>query len=79
MTRVEIHKSGNGADTLQVVSHGAGLAYAIQFGESGAPMRNLFFQGDDASAIRADYDAAEIAAPGTPSRDIWLRAVDPYL
>lgn len=79
MKQVMIHRSGNGADALQIVSHGNGLAYAFQFGESGSPMRTLFFQGEDASAIRADYDAAEIAAPATPCRDHWLRVVDPYL
>ena len=79
MTRDEIHKSGNGADALQIVSHGNGLAYAVQFGESGAPMRTLFFQGDDASTIRADYDAMESAFPDQPCRDLWLRVIDPYL
>ena len=74
-----IHESGNLADKLQIVSYGNGTSYAFHFGEAGSPMRTLFFQGDDATALRTQYDALEINDPETECRDHWLSVLDPYL
>jgi hypothetical protein len=79
MQAVIIHTSGAGADKLEITSYGNGLSYNFLFGEAGAPMRNLFFQGDDALNIRTDYDARENAEPNMLCRDIWLDLLDPYL
>lgn len=76
---VTIHKSGQGADALRVDSLYNGGAYNILFGEAGAPMRNLFFQGDDATQLRDEFDALETAEPETPTRDLWFRVLDPYM
>lgn len=74
-----IHKSGNGADKLEVTSYHNGLSYNFAFGEAGSPMRNVYLQGDDASQIRDEYDAWEEREPEKPCRDIWLALLDPYL
>lgn len=79
MSAIVIHQSGSGADLLRVTSYGNGLSYAINFGEGGAPSRDLFFQGDDATALRDDFDAAENAEPEKLTRAIWLDLLDPYL
>lgn len=79
MKAIIIHTSGVGADKLEVVSHGNGLAYCFNIGEAGAPMRNVFLQGDDALQMRDEFDALEEIEPDTPSREIWLRLLDPYL
>ena len=76
---VVIHSSGAGADKLEVVSYHNGGAYALHFGEGGAPCRTLFFQGDDATELRAGYDAREEAQPDALCRDIWLGLADPHL
>lgn len=78
-SQVTIHQSGAQAGKFQVVSYGNGTAYAFQFGEAGSPMRTLFLQGDDASQIRAEFDAIEAANPDTLTRDAWLEVLDPYL
>lgn len=79
MNIVTIHDSGIGGDRLRVDSHGNGLAYAFQFGEAGSPMRTLFFQGDDASQIRDEFDNLESANPEMPTREAWFTLLDPYL
>ena len=79
MTRVEIHRSGAGADCLAIESHGNGLAYSVQFGESGHPMRTLYFQGDDATELRAQYDRAETLEPENYCRKLWLSILENYL
>jgi hypothetical protein len=76
---VTIHKSGEGAESLKVISYNNGLSYAFNFGEAGSPMRTVYLQGDDAGDIRAEYDAAEAANPYEPCRDIWLGLLDPHL
>lgn len=76
---VTIHQSGAGADKFEVVSYHNGLSYAFNFGETGAPMRNLFLQGDDAVALRDDFEALENREPETLTRELWLRVIDPYL
>jgi len=76
---IAIHRSGTGSDAFEVVSYHNGLAYSFNFGEAGAPMRNLFFQGDDAIALRDEFDALEDREPETLTRELWLRLLDPYL
>lgn len=76
---VTIHRSGKGAEALQVVSYHNGGAYAFNFGEHGSPSRTLFFQGDEASVIREEFEAAETAMPCELTRDVWLRVLAPYL
>lgn len=79
MNAVTIHESGHGADKLQVISYGNGLAYAFNFGEAGAPMRTVFLQGEDATDMRDEFDAIEAHEPERLSRDIWDSLLDPYL
>lgn len=79
MRAIMIHNSGTGADRLEVVSYGNGTAYAFNFGETDAPMRDLFLQGDDALRIREEYEVAENANPDRDCRNIWLDLLDPYL
>lgn len=79
MNQIDIHASGYGADRFRVTSYGNGTAYAFHFGEAGSPMRTLFLQGEDATRIREEYDAAETRNPETPCRDHWLAVLDPYL
>ena len=79
MRDVTIHESGQGADMLRVNSLGNGRAYAIEFGEAGAPMRNLFFQGDDATDLRARFDIIKSRRADKPTRDIWLSLLDEHL
>lgn len=79
MKQVTIHVSGHGADRLEVVSYGNGLAYDFRFGEAGAPMRNVFVQGDDAQETRDAFDTAEEREPEADSRDLWLSVIDQYL
>lgn len=79
MNTITIHKSGNGGEALRVDSIGNGLAYNVLFGEAGSSMRNLYFQGDDATTFRNEIEAIETAWPEKPTRDCWLMAVDPYL
>jgi hypothetical protein len=79
MAYVTIHDSGTAGDRLQVDSWFNGLAYNFHFGEAGSPMRNVYLQGDDATAIRDEFDAMEGANPEMESRDIWLTLLDPYL
>lgn len=79
MNSVMIHQSGIGAEALSVVSYGNGLAYLLKFGSAGNPSRDLYLQGDDATAFRDEFDAMETANPEMPSRDIWLAVSDPYL
>jgi hypothetical protein len=76
---VTIHESGNGGEKLQIVSYGNGAAYAANFGESGAPMRTLFFQGDDADLIRQNVELWEEMRPDMPTRNVWLEVLNPYL
>ena len=76
MTQETIHESGSGADKVKVDSYGYGLAYSILLGEAGSPMRNLFFQGEDALEL---YCAFLDVDPKTPDRNAWLEALDPYL
>ena len=77
--QITIHKSGTGSEKLQIDSFYNGGAYNVSFGEAGSPMRNLFFQGDDALQLRDDFDAMESANVEISAREIWLRAIDPYL
>lgn len=79
MQVVTIHESGSGADRLQVVSYGNGLAYAVNFGAAGFPMSNLYFQGDDATEIRNEVENMENANPERLIREIWIAAIEPYL
>lgn len=79
MNIVTIHKSGLGADKLEVISHGNGWAYSIQFGEAGHPMRSLWFQDDDAFQLRGDFEALEDSLPEEDARNLWLSVLDPYL
>lgn len=79
MQSVTIHQSGEGADKMQVISYGNGTAYAANFGETGSPMRSIYFQGEDATQIRNEFDALENSEPDTETRDIWMRVLDPYL
>lgn len=79
MQSITIHKSGTGADTLQIDSHGNGAAYAVQFGDLTGPMRSLWFDGDDAAQLREDLDAREAAKPDEPTRDVWFAILDSYL
>jgi len=79
MQSVTIHDSGKAGDRVRVDSYGNGTAYNISFGEAGAPMRNLFFQGDDATALRDEFDQHENARPSMLTRDVWLAVLDPYL
>jgi hypothetical protein len=79
MTFIRIHESGRGCKKITVDSWYNGGAYNVSFGEAGSPMRNIYFQGDDAIAIRDEFDALETAEPETLSRDLWLRVLDPYL
>lgn len=79
MNTITIHQSGIGADKLAINSIGNGLAYNVCFGEAGSPLRNIFFQGDDATHLRDEFDAAEQAFPEVDTRDVWLRVLDPYL
>lgn len=79
MKTVTIHESGNGSDRMRVDSIGNGLDYSVYFGESGSPMLNLYFQGDDASQLRDEFDAMESTNPEMPTRDAWFAALDPYL
>ena len=76
---ITIHESGHGGEKLQVVSYGNGLAYNFCFGEAGAPMSNVFLQGEDALNIRDEYDLWENREPEKLCRDIWLELLDPYL
>lgn len=79
MKSVVIHSSGQGGDKLEITSYGNGTAYNLTFGEAGSPMRNLFFQGDEASLIRDEFDSIETAFPQMETRDVWLSVLDPYL
>ena len=79
MKSICIHESGQGADKLRVISYGNGMSYAVQFGESGVPMRDLYFQGDDATELRDEFETLESSRPDELSRDHWLAALDPYL
>lgn len=79
MRHVAIHDSGAGAERLQIISYGNGLSYAAQFGEAGGPMRSLYFQGDDALALREELDALEDAQPDIETRAHWLTVLDPHL
>lgn len=79
MRAVTIHESGHGADKLQVISYGNGLAYAFNFGEAGGPMRNIYLQGEDAADLRDEFDAIEAREPERLTRDIWDSLLDPYL
>ena len=79
MNVVKIHSSGAGADKFEVTSYGNGLGYNFSFGEAGAPMRNVYLQGDDAAQIREKFDAWEEREPEKLTRDIWLDLLDPYL
>lgn len=76
---VTIHESGTGADKFTVNSYFNGLAYNFSFGQAGTPMRNIYVQGDDASAMRAEFDGMEETFPHMKSRDIWITILDPYL
>jgi len=79
MTAIVIHQSGKNADAFRVASYGNGLSYAFNFGENGSPSRDLFIQGDDATALRDAFDAAETRDPEKLTHDIWLDLLDPYL
>ena len=79
MQTITIHDSGNGGDRIKIDSIGNGLNYAVCFGEAGSPMHNLYFQGEDAIAIRNEFDAMESANPEMATRDIWFTVLDPYL
>lgn len=79
MNTVTIHESGASGDKLRVDSIGNGMAYAVHFGETGAPMRDLFFQGEDATILRADFDALEDAQPDESTRSVWLFILGDYL
>lgn len=79
MKSAVIHSSGTFSEKMEITSYGNGTAYNVAFGESGFPMRNLFFQGDDASQLRDEFDAMENAKPDEDTRDIWLSVLDPYL
>ena len=81
MQQAIIHTSYDAAGTnrLTVTSHGNGLAYAVQMGSAGEPMRTLFLQGDDAITFRDEFDAMEQARPYLATRDIWLVVLDAYL
>lgn len=79
MKTITIHKSSAGGDKLVVDSIGNGLALAFYFGEAGSPMRTVYFQGDDAFQIEAEFDAMENAFPDKPTRDVWLDVLEPYL
>lgn len=79
MRAVTIHESGDGADKLTVTSYGGGLSYTFQFGAAGHPMWTLFFQGDDATDLRAEFDNAESVWPDRLTRTIWLDILDPYI
>lgn len=74
-----IHDSGQGGERLRVTSYGNGTAYNVEFGEAGAPTRNLYFQGDDATELSNELDALEQLFPETPTRDLWMLALDPYM
>ncbi len=77
--QITIHKSGTGSEKLKVDSFYNGGAYNVSFGEAGSPMRNLFFQGDEATILRDEFDTLEQLNPEISAREIWLRVVDPYL
>lgn len=79
MKSVVIHTSGRGGDKLEITSYGNGAAYNVAFGEAGSPMRNLFFQGDDATQLRDEFDAMENKFPRMSSRKVWFKVLDPYL
>ena len=79
MSFTTIHESGTDAEIFRVDSYFNGLAYNFTFGQAGTPMRNVFLQGDDASAIRKEFDHMEIARPAMSSREIWFELLDPYL
>lgn len=79
MNSIVIHRSGKGADKLEVTSYGNGTAYNVAFGEAGSPMRNVYLQGDDATQLRDAFDAMENAKPDMLTRDVWLEVMDPYL
>jgi hypothetical protein len=76
---ITIHKSGAGGEKLQVDSFYNGRAYSVSFGEAGSPMRNLFFQGDDATVLRDEFDTLDELNPEILTRDLWLRVLDPYM
>lgn len=79
MKIVTIHESGQGSDKLTVDSWGNGWGHAIQFGEAGSPMRTLWFQDEDSTILRDEFDAMETARPNVSTREIWLDVLDPYL
>ncbi|MEJ5084956.1 hypothetical protein [Brucella pseudogrignonensis] len=79
MRSVVIHASGTTGDKLEVTSYGNGTAYNIALGEAGSPMRNLYFQGDDASQLRDEFDAHEENNPNMNTREVWFMTLDPYL
>lgn len=81
MRQTQIHDSldASGTNRLTVTSHGNGVAYAVQMGSTGEPMRTLFLQGDDATTLRDEFDAMEQARPYLATRDIWLLVLDAYL
>lgn len=76
MSFVTIHETG--ADALRVDSWFNGEAYAIHFGEGGAPSRTLWLQGDGATEIRDHVEALESMNPNMEARKIWLHAIDTY-
>jgi len=79
MSHITIHDSGEGAERLRVDSYDNGTAYNVSFGEAGSPMRNIYFHGDHATALRETFDAIEAINPDKPTRDVWFDALDPYL
>lgn len=79
MTIITIHDSGEGSDRFRIDSWYNGGSYNFRFGQAGSPMRNLFLQGDDATQIRDAFDHLETLKPDTPTRDVWLEILDPYL
>lgn len=79
MASVTIHDSGTGANRLRVDSEFNGLNLNVRFGEAGSCMSNVYLQGDEAAAFRAEYEAREVARPHAPCRDHWLAVVEPYL
>lgn len=79
MAYVTIHDTGHGGDRFKVDSWFNGLAYNFHFGEAGSPMRNVYLQGEDATAIRDEFDNIESQDPDRESREIWLALLDPYL
>jgi hypothetical protein len=79
MAYVTIHESGQGAEKMEIQSWYNGGAYSVHFGGDGSPMRTLFFQGDDATLLRAELDTLEAAEPETDTRDLWFRVLDLYL